>query len=402
MKIGLLGAYGIDNTGDNLIALATKHAVEELVNDAEITIFYPNFSKLFGNRRGDIVADGWKKVDMMSRGFWEEVSEYQALIIGGGGILLPVPEFEPFLLYGSQIDHSLLPKTAWNAIGTQWIPLAKPKISEWYKKLRTATQLLDYVSVRSATTYRILTHAECPMEKVNLVPDPVINLKFNDSEKVRASLLDKFPIDKNKQIIGVSIGPELTKPPLKDFMIDLARALNYLQKVVHRNIQIVIFPFGLMYGDSQACLQLAELCPDSILLKDVTEAKEIWELVGLMDVYLTVRLHGIVAALSHGIPALALDCYLANDTAGSKLRDFMWESELESYYLSPIISICGDPQMRSFTGTLGARNTYKDILRRIEELLIPENRTIWEKVSQKRKEEIKDYIKDMVGFLDLI
>jgi polysaccharide pyruvyl transferase WcaK-like protein len=405
MKIGLLGVFGIRNTGDNLEALATKFLLEKELGQVEVTSFSIGFSptalSLLGEQRSGPLELISKPVDLTQKDFWETIYRYDALIIGGGGLLAPIREFEPLLFYGSQIEPARLPKTAWNALGSIWTPLAEKKLSEWYRKVKQATEILDYLSIRSLTTQRLLERVGCPSEKIHLVPSSVIGFTIDSPEPIIAKLQSKFNINRSRPIIGVSIGPELTRPPLKEFFNELARALKQIQNTVQKNSQIIIFPVGEMYGDGLACKMLADLCPDAVLITEPLTPTDIWVLTSMFDVYVTMRYHSVVAAIAQGIPTLALDCYLDNETLGSKLRDLLWQSELEYFYFSPIIEICGEPQFRSFAKIPQNNNISKRIIERVMETLTPESKMQWQNVSQIQKVKVSNHYQMMLRALNL-
>ncbi|GAE87564.1 polysaccharide pyruvyl transferase family protein [Acetivibrio straminisolvens] len=399
MRIGLLGAFGVNNTGDNLVAIATKAAIEERIKDADITVFSPQISAFTDISKKNESDLSWCAVDLKKEEFWREIYDYDALIIGGGGLLVPVAEFEPFIFHGTHIDLTRLPKTAWNALGSQWAPTASPKLAEWYAKLKKATDKVDYISVRSITTCRLLENTGCPKDKINLVSDPVIGLSIENSEQMESEFEKRFHIDRERQVLGVSVGPEIMQASLKLFMTELAKAINALNS---KGVQTIIFPFGLMYGDDIACKELAKLCPGSFLVEDVLSPIETWTLVGMFDAYITVRYHGMVSAVSRNTPALALDCYLSNDTAGSKLRDFIWQCGLDNYYMSPMISVCGEPSTRSFCGMIDTRKIWRKIVEKVEELLSPYAKDMYKRVSQKLNMEVKNHFCNMLKSLDLL
>ncbi|EPR10506.1 polysaccharide pyruvyl transferase family protein [Ruminiclostridium papyrosolvens] len=403
-KIGLLGLFGINNTGDNLEAMATKSLLEKELGDVDISCFSINLStmarSLLGQQRRGPLECITQPAYLLKEEFWESIYDYDALIMGGGGLLVPLPEYDPILLYGSQIKHERLPKTAWNAVGSIWSPLNDKKLSEWYLKIKEATEIIDYTSVRSITTQRLLELAGCATEMINRVPSLVTAMEMSCPELIN-EIEVKYNLDKNKYLIGISIGSEITRPPLKQFLEELAKTLNQLQHSISEGAKIIIFPVGEMYDDGAACKILADLCPDAYLVTEKLTPTQIWLLVGRMDAYLSMRYHSIISAIAQSVPTLALDCYLGNETLGSKLRDLMWESELEEFYFSPIIEICGEPQLRSFAKIPQSNNISKRLTQRITYLLSPETKDRWSAVTKKQKAKALEHLHMMIKSLSL-
>jgi polysaccharide pyruvyl transferase WcaK-like protein len=404
-KIALLGVYGINNTGDNLEALATKSLLEKQLLQAEIKSFSVSFSPmartLLGEQRKGRLECDTLSADLTQKEFWESVSEFDALIIGGGGLLAPIPEFEPLLFSGAHIQPGRLPKTAWNAIGSIWAPLADRKLSEWYLKIKRATEIVDYISIRSLTTQRLLEHVGCPPERINLVPSLVTALTIESVEPIVDEFLSRYNIQSCKPLIGVSVGPELMRPPLKDFMGELAKALGQVKNVIPKDGKILIFPVGEMYEDAAACKILSDLCPDALLVKENLTPTQIWGIIGKLDAYLSMRYHSIISAIAQGIPTLSLDCYLGNDSLGSKLRDLIWQSGLEQSYFSPIIEICGDPQYRSFAKIPQINNISKRLFERVIDLLVTQSKKQWMEASNNEKTKALNHLDMMIQALKL-
>ncbi len=399
MRVALLGAFGINNAGDNLEAIATKIALEKLVNDIEVHIFSPSFDYLPRSDENMGRGYSWTLVNLQKKEFWRRISDFDALIIGGGGLLVPVPEFEPFLLSGKNINLNSLPRTAWNALCSQWTPLNEPSLANWYEKVKTAVEYLDYVSVRSITTKKLLQRIGCPTEKINLVPDPVISLKIKNVKDIQDNLCNRFKINPDMILVGVSVGPELMKHPLNEFMEELSKALNIIQD---RGIQVIIFPFGHIYQDDIACKALWMCCQHTLLIEDQLNAIEIWGLISMLDAYITIRYHGVIAALANGIPALALDCYLSNDTTSSKIRDLVCQTGLEEYYFSPMIAICGEAMSRSFLEDPFDRNLSNKIIGHLENLLTPTASKFWGGKQKKQDHDVMEHFKKMATVLELI
>ncbi len=403
-KVGLIGMFGINNAGDNLEAMATKFLLEKQLKDVDISCFSINLSTmsrtLLGKQRMGSLECVTKPAYLEKEEFWNTIYDLDALIMGGGGILLPIPECDPILLYGSHINIKRVPKTAWNAVGSNWAPLNDRKLLGWYSKIKEAVDILDYVSIRSITTQRLLERSGCMPEKINRVPSLVTAMEL-DQPELLSELETKYGIHKNQRLIGISIGPEITRNPLDKFINALAKTINEIQTNLSEDYKIIVFPVGEMYGDGAACRMLGELCPDSCVVAKELTATQVWLLIGRLDAYLSMRYHGVVSAIAQSVPTLVLDCYLSNETLGSKLRDLVWDSELEEFYFSPIIEICGDPLFRNFDRVPQTNNISMRLKERIMSLLTPEVKNRWQVVTQKQKAKALDHLQRMIRSLEI-
>ncbi|WP_438433532.1 polysaccharide pyruvyl transferase family protein [Gorillibacterium sp. sgz500922] len=396
MKVAVLGAFGYQNTGDRLIALATKQLLLKRNPDCAVDL-YSVRPYLLSSQPVEDEAD-MRYFSYRDKAIFETLQGYDALIIGGGGLLIPIRDFEPFLLIFRNGDAGRLPKAAWSAMGSQYTPTHDPGLSAWYAKVRTAAERLSYVSVRSDTTRRLLLSAGCPAESVRLVPDAVLGYAVPDSGRIQDSLRERYGLPANKRFIAVSVGPELLKPPLDAFLDALSEAIHAWTEA-NPGCPVVIVPFGQIYGDRTACAQLAKLVANRVWIDEPLSPEDLWCLIGMAEVYLTVRYHGLIAGIAQGVPTLILDCYLSNRTMSSKLRDLAVHYGLDDFYLSPIIGVCEPPETRSFLDIPGERRLANEIRRRIEGAC--DRKAEWARIGARARNEVDRHFDDMWEALGL-
>ncbi|MDW2799925.1 polysaccharide pyruvyl transferase family protein [Clostridium boliviensis] len=392
MKIAVFGAFGFQNTGDQLIGMATEQLLKEINPELSVDLYsIQQFFSYNKKKEGNVQFIGRRY-----QKFYDRLNEYDAVIIGGGALLLPIHDFDPFLL----CEDRKYPKAAWNALGSQYTPVNDPRFEKWYGKIKNAVDKLEYVSVRSQSTKRLLETVGCQTEKIHLVPDAASGLRIECDVQSMNELKKKIGVSFGKKCIGVSIGPELQKEPLNSFQQQLAIALNEIIKK-EPDTDIVIFPFGQIYGDVTACETFAALVPGARYAGSHLTPKETWCLVSLLDTYLTVRYHGAVAGLAQGIPTIIMDCYLSNGMLGSKLRDFAYQFGLDQYYLSPIIGICERPETRNFFHTIGNQDDLAQlILNKI--YLAGISKSYWREISEKAHADVRSHFRSMCSKLNLL
>lgn len=95
---------------------------------------------------------------------------------------------------------------------------------------------------------------------------------------------------------------------------------------------------------------------------------QIEALIARVDVLLTTRLHGLVYALKHGVPALALDPVASGDKIISQARTLGWPhayltEEATEETLSAAIDFCLSPQARARARecAAGAKNAFSQV-----------------------------------------
>jgi len=327
-RVGFLGAYSIDNTGDAIVGLATRQQVRARAGgsceEVVLAIDLPH-----GLWRHD-----WKGVhrvapDDRAGNF---AAGLDALVVGGGGILMPLPGFGPFLA-------DVRVPTAWNGVCSQSTPAFDPSLAEFYADVKKTCERLRYVSVRNATTARLVRRAGYtgPLEIVpdaSLVfeapPDPAV-----DAELARAT---------GKPLVGVSLGNSLRDDRCMRYYRELLGELERLAAA--GEIELVVFPFGRIYGDVELAKLAASVMPHARVVGAALEAAQTWQLVGKLDLCVCARLHAALAAYAQKVPFLVLDEYLSDTTGTSKIRDFVVERDLQASYASPYVGASPAARLR--------------------------------------------------------
>jgi polysaccharide pyruvyl transferase WcaK-like protein len=322
VRVGVLGAWSIDNPGDALIGWATRRALRVRLPEAEVVAFAPRLPGGFWGHDfsasrgidGEIVP-----VPMDDFGWTRDLD---ALIVGGGGIVIPEPGFDTFLLD----ERWNGPPAAWNAVCSQSTPAAVVDVDR-RRRVRRACEQLAYVSVRNTTTATFLR--QCGFEgPVAVVPDPA----FEDPGVVPARALPGFAV-------SLSLGATVLNPDATTFYSALFDALDDLTRGA-RAATMYLVPFGTVYGDGRAQRAVIDRFPGCRILS-VSGPLETWRSIGGMRLHIGARLHSVVAACTQGIPFLALDEYFTEDAGTSKIRDLMIEAGLEAYCVRPTVD--GDP-----------------------------------------------------------
>ncbi len=318
-RVGFLGAYSIDNTGDVIVGLATRQQVRARVPGCEEIVMSVELPHSLWRHEWS----GIRRVDPADRE-GKFADDLDAVVIGGGGILMPLPGFDAFLARGRA-------PSAWNGVCSQSTPWFDPTLGAFYAEVRAACARLRYVSVRNHTTARLVRHAgwDGPLEIVpdaslafDAPPDPAV-----DRELARAS---------DKPLVGLSVGNALLDGRAAQFYAELFSELARL--VGARAIELVVMPFGRIYGDVELARRVAHAIPGARLVATALDPTQTWQLVGKLDLYICARLHAALAAYAQGVPFLVCDEYLSDTTGTSKIRDFIVDRELEPSYLCPYIA----------------------------------------------------------------
>jgi len=315
LRVGFLGAFSIDNAGDHLIARATRQAIRARTTCDEIVL------------APDLPQPGWRHDWSAARGGGVEIrrvppnrastvtSDLDALIIGGGGILLPHAGFHPYVAWGSV-------PAAWNAICSQNTSHTDPTLSVWYGRVRSACERLRYTSVRNATTEQLLRSCGVTTP-IALVPDVAVGY-VPDHDAETDIQLDALLARGDRPVIGLSAGTA--------FPADWLATLDRLAAA--KTFDLVVFGFGRVYGDDETARNVLGRLPHARAIDASLSADALWRLIGKLDAYLCTRFHAVIAAYVQGVPFLVCDEYTS--TAGtSKIREFLVERGLEAARVVP-------------------------------------------------------------------
>jgi polysaccharide pyruvyl transferase WcaK-like protein len=321
-RVGFLGAYSIDNTGDAIVGLATRQAIRARVACEEVVLAVDLPHSIWRHDWSEQRGGGApiRRVDPADRTFADDLD---ALVIGGGGILMPLAGFAPFVTVGRA-------PAAWNAVCSQGTPWFDPTLGEFYAALRAACGRLRYVSVRNRTTERLLRRAGWD-GAIELVPDPSLAFHADPDPAVATEL----PPRAGRPRVGLSVGNALVDPRAARFFSELLGELERLAAA--GAIDLVVFPFGRVYGDLELARRAVERMPHGKLVAAAFDAVQTWQLVGELDLYICARLHGALAAYAQGVPFLVCDEYLTDTTATSKIRELVIDRELEPSYMCPFV-----------------------------------------------------------------
>jgi polysaccharide pyruvyl transferase WcaK-like protein len=358
-RIGFLGAYSIDNTGDQVLGYAVRQVFRERVPDAEQVVLSPAL-------RGDF----WRHAWTVERGIDVEVRKIpaddsttwarglDAVVIGGGGLIRLEPDFRPFLL-GEASDWDPSIPAAWNAVGAENAPPQMPDQRPTYRAVKRCCEALAYVSVRNDTTARFVR--QCGFSgALPVVPDPTMLLSLPVDEDRGEAILRDAGVDTGRFVVGLSVGSSIRDGRAVTFYKELFAALASRANVT----EIVLFPFGNVYGDTELQRLAHRALPGAKLIEAKLTALDRWRLIGALDLHVCTRYHAMLAAFAQDTPFVVLDEYLSDVSCSSKIRDFVVASDLEAFYLCPYLST--QPRQKLSTAIAISQDSEFSFLRRVQ------------------------------------
>jgi hypothetical protein len=320
MRIALWNASGLDNLGDRLIDRVCRGELARRLPDASFATFAPWLS-----REVPLVS-----IDRDGR--WTGERQFDAIVIGGGALLIGPPFIHPSLqtcYLGPYPERFRDPcPVVWNAVccdGQFVSTLAAP----WRGYVRAACSRLTYRSVRNRYTAEFLLDCEVK-EPVDVVPDPVTLLQPPQSRDA----------NRRPRRIGLALGlsgsserfiSQLQAPtdpsewnpavcvrvPADHGAAKTAAAASRLQQLVNRIAaavgaghsaeEIEVCAFGRIYGDRETASALANALACRMILPDDGDGDDALKWISSLDCLVASRLHACILALVAGTPFVAVD-----------------------------------------------------------------------------------------------
>src|ERR1044072_5494043 len=181
MRIALWNGSGVDNIGDRLLDYVNRQELGRRLPTACFETFCPWPSAT----ASDSIRPHRLRIDR--QGHWDGEGSFDAIVIGGGGILLGPPFRHPgaqFFFLGPFPERfrDRCP-VVWNAVSSEGIRATAPN-SLWREFVQAAAERIKLRTVRNELTREFLTR--CGITgSVSLVPDPVVLLATPAKRKSR-------------------------------------------------------------------------------------------------------------------------------------------------------------------------------------------------------------------------
>jgi polysaccharide pyruvyl transferase WcaK-like protein len=343
MKIALWNASGLDNLGDRALDLVNRRELAKRIPDVRFETFCP------------WPGSDTRQLTIRSDGYWEDGDCFDAIIVGGGAVLIGPPFRHPglqFFFFGTRPRQFRGPKTRiWNAVCSDTEFMA-PLRDDWRQFVKDGAAAVSYCSVRNGRTKEFLLACGVTNEIV-VVPDPAVALfrargrqTFRkDRLKVGVSVAQpKFPRRFIELMRASALSMQSSWSPLVT-LIDSANADSNSKDIdfttkwqvaalkLNNSFDVEVTGFPAFYGDKESAKQVVARA-SCLRFIDLNTDGESIEWMKQLDILVAGRLHHCVIAFALGIPVVAVDPYYSNIVGTSKLREFMCEINKMEHYFS--------------------------------------------------------------------
>lgn len=292
ISVVISGFYGFDNSGDEAILQAIVEQFREREHDINITVLSakPQDTARIYNVRS---VDRRKFSDI-----YKAIKNSDALISGGGSLLQDVTSVHSIWYYmGIMIMAFWLRKPVYafaQGIGPVQNKFNKVLFKHVMKRVK-------YISVRDEMSKHELVKLGVNRD-VECTADPALMLQPASTERRTEILRNEGVIaDESKPKIGFYIRSWKSKVDAADIFAQLAdRVIDEL------NADVVFIPFHYDEDIATATQIINKMKNNALLIKNKYLPSEIMSVVGVMDMCIAVRLHGIIFSTKMGVPAVAI------------------------------------------------------------------------------------------------
>lgn len=363
MRIALWNGSGLDNVGDRMLDWVNRRELSARLPSAEFVTFCP---------WTDGPAVRHLRIDR--NGKWEGAGAFDAIVIGGGALLLGPPFAHPGLQ-----TYYLGPHPArfvdscpiiWNAICADGQFLA-PLFPAWSDYVKEAAQRITFKTVRNQQSCEFLQ--ACGVDDaIGVVPDPAVLLcqparREYAHRPARIGVLIARPVfprsflarmsdtaakDADCANSDVVIAPDGGSGTDFDELLFAQRFAQLLSPLVESGLTVEIGGLGRMYGDVDLARQVcAMVCGATLVEFHDSVGNDAYAWARSLDCIIASRLHGCILALLAATPIVAVDFGLSSGTGTSKIREFLTTSVGLSGYVSATDLLSGVCQLKPLITT---------------------------------------------------
>jgi polysaccharide pyruvyl transferase WcaK-like protein len=357
LRIALWNASGLDNLGDLILDRVNRIEIAKRLPEAKFVTYCPW-----------PIRQGVEKLSIDHNGRWSGEGRFDAIVIGGGALLMGPPFSHPGLqtfFFGGYPDRFRDKAICiWNAVCSD-SRVASPAVETWARYVRNAAARCHSITVRNSQTLQYLRHWGV-QEEIEIVPDPAIlavtpvTAPANSSapitvgwlaaqpefpapfiEIMRSSALADFS-DANPSVVRLTASAALgwSTQGASDHVL-------HLIKGIASSTKIRVAALDNMYGDSSYAETIYGKIEGHFL--DYTRLGErldpLTDWMESVDCIIASRLHHCIFAVAMGMPVIALDLYYSENARTSKLREFMFSSGLGDHYLASNLTMAEDGKL---------------------------------------------------------
>jgi polysaccharide pyruvyl transferase CsaB len=334
MKLVIAGYYGFANAGDEAILSGMIHDLKTAIPDVEICVVSANPVDT-QSQHGVNVIDMEHIPDLI-----EKIRSSDAVLLGGGGLLHDYWALrEEYLLTPKHIGLAyyvgiiLLAYLLDRPVMLYSVGVGPLQDVDTIEVIRWAISMITCISVRDPESAALLQSLKIEgneyLQNVPVAADPAFNMKLTPS-KDALKVLTEIGIPLEKSLLGVNLRHWEYDVDPSSWQEEVAICLDTW--IEENDGHIVFLPLQVLPGTVyENDLLVSERVIEKLRNKDQTEivnfSKQWAHLPGIIshcDVFLSMRLHGIIFSLLAGTPITSM----AYDPKVSQMMKMVGANEL--------------------------------------------------------------------------
>lgn len=293
-NIALIGYYGFNNAGDDAILYSIIRSLKQRDQKINITVLSNNPEKT--TRRYEVVSKNrWKWLDVL-----KTITSSDVLVFGGGSLLQDVTSTRSldYYLIIARLGLWFRKKVYFMAQGIGPLKLDASK-----KKVAKTLNKVSLITVRDSDSKQKLLDMGIVEPRIEITADMVFSLYRNEIERSFGhKLLERNQIDvsENAKLVGISVRHWKNLTQYKKKIAELVDAL------MDKGFQALFIPFH--FPDDVGCARdvAKQMNHEPYILKDECTTLEMLGVLSSLDVFVGMRLHGLVMASVMGIPSVGI------------------------------------------------------------------------------------------------
>ncbi|TXK75079.1 polysaccharide pyruvyl transferase CsaB [Paenibacillus sp. N3.4] len=300
VKIALSGYYGFDNSGDEAVLQSILLALQEQGRAQGVQI---EPIVLSANPQKTTEMYGVKAYHRMRPGpLLRALRESDGLISGGGSLLQDATSSKtiPYYLAVLKIAQWLGKPTF---IYSQGIgPVNRRMFDGW---IRSVFKRCAYVSVRDTESAALLEKMRLPLDRITVVPDPVMGLPLRGSTGSEGGAADTAPRGSLVRTVGVSV--RFWNEDRSELEA-LSRSLHLLL-AARTDVRLRFLPFHLPSDEVASQFVIDRLGDHGSrveMVRGIAHPQDMLEQVAGCDLLIGMRLHSLIYAASQYVPMVGI------------------------------------------------------------------------------------------------
>jgi polysaccharide pyruvyl transferase CsaB len=289
MRVLISGYYGFGNLGDEAILAALLQ---------EMAARYPEWTPVVLSHRPSATEMAYEvaacaRDSLLS--LWEETGRADLLISGGGGLLQNVTSQLSLAYYLGILELARRRGTPYVILGQGLGPLRGPGVGPM---VRRYLEKAEAVVLRDPDSMRLAQSLGVSGVEVTQAADLALLLQPSPPA-VADNLLRALKLDPAEPVCGLILRGWSGREPWEA----AAETCDYLQE--HLGLRCLLLPFQPEDRALAWRVSSTAMTAPPVLEAPVTPA-DMLSLFGRLALVVTMRLHGLIFAAMHGVPALGL------------------------------------------------------------------------------------------------